>query len=56
MTEMQPSFRGANTLLEVEDLHDEAFAVDVVYIVNLSSESGDCFPAIVERAKKQALS
>ena len=48
------TFRGANTLLEVEDLHDEAFAVDVVYIANLSNESADCFPAIVERAKKHA--
>jgi ribokinase len=46
------TFRGANTLLEVGDLHDEAFAVDVVYIANLSNESADCFPAIVERAKK----
>ena len=48
------TFRGANTLLEVEDLHDEEFAVDVVYIANLSNESADCFPAIVERAKKHA--
>jgi ribokinase len=46
------TFRGANTLLEAEDLHDDAFAVDVVYIANLSNESADCFPAIVERAKK----
>jgi ribokinase len=45
------TFRGANTLLEVGDLHDEAFAVDVVYIANLSNESADCFPAIVSRAK-----
>ena len=27
-------------------------AVDVVYIANLSNESADCFPVIVERAKK----
>ena len=46
------TFRGANTLLEVEDLADEAFAAGVVYIANLSNESADCFPAIVERAKK----
>jgi ribokinase len=46
------TFRGANTLLEAEDLDDEAFAVDTVYIANLSNESADCFPAIVERAKK----
>jgi ribokinase len=48
------TFRGANTLLEVEDLQDEAFGVDVVYIANLSNESADCFPAIVQRAKKHA--
>lgn len=45
------TFRGANTLLEVQDLHDDAFAVDAVYIANLSNESADCFPAIVSRAK-----
>jgi ribokinase len=45
------TFRGANTLLEVEDLPDDAFAVDLVYIANLSNESADCFPAIVSRAK-----
>ena len=45
------TFRGANTLLEVRDLRDDAFAVDVVYIANLSNESADCFPAIVSRAK-----
>ena len=50
------TFRGANTLLAVEDLHDEAFAVGVVYIANLSNESADCFPAIVERAKSTCLS
>jgi ribokinase len=47
------TFRGANTLLEVGDLRDEAFAVDVVYIANLSNESADCFPAIISRAKAQ---
>jgi ribokinase len=46
------TFRGANTLLEVEDLRDEAFAAGVIYIANLSNKSADCFPAIVERAKK----
>jgi ribokinase len=45
------TFRGANTLLEVGDLHDDAFAVDVVYIANLSNQSADCFPAIVSCAK-----
>ena len=37
------TFRGANTRLEVQDLRDEAFAVDVVYIANLSNQSADCF-------------
>jgi ribokinase len=45
------TFRGANTHLEVQDLYDDAFAVDVVYIANLSNQSADCFPAIVDRAK-----
>jgi ribokinase len=45
------TFRGANTLLEAEDLRDDdAFAVDVVYVANLSNNSADCFPAIVGRA------
>jgi ribokinase len=46
------TFRGANTLLQLEDLNDEAFAADVIYIANLSNESADCFPAIVKRAKE----
>jgi ribokinase len=45
------TFRGANTLLEVEDLRDDAFAVDIVYVANLSNRSADCFPGIVSRAK-----
>ena len=45
------TFRGANTLLEAEDLRDDAFAVDLVYVANLSNKSADCFPAIVRRAK-----
>ncbi len=45
------TFRGANTLLEPDDLRDDAFAVDLVYLANLSNESADCFPAIVGRAK-----
>jgi ribokinase len=45
------TFRGANTLLKREDLHDEAFAADVVYIANLSNESADCFPDIVQRGR-----
>jgi ribokinase len=47
------TFRGANTLLQVDDLHDEAFSADVLYIANLSNESADCFPAIVKRGKKR---
>lgn len=45
------TFRGANTLLEQSDLHDDAFAVDVVYVSSLSNEAADTFPAIVGRAK-----
>ena len=45
------TFRGANTLLETDDLRDEAFAVDLVYITSLSNESADCFPILVEKAK-----
>jgi ribokinase len=47
------TFRGANTLLRVDDLNDEAFAADVLYIANLSNESADCFPALVKRAKER---
>jgi ribokinase len=45
------TFRGANTLLEERDLRDDAFAVDVVYLANLSNQSADRFPEIVKRAK-----
>jgi ribokinase len=45
------TFRGANTLLQKEDIDDQAFAVDIVYVANLSNESADCFPDIVKRAK-----
>ena len=45
------TFRGANTLLESEDLRDDAFAVDLVYISTLSNESADCFPLLVQKAK-----
>ena len=47
------TFRGANTLLEVDDLNDEAFEADVLYIANLSNASADCFPVIVKRAKER---
>jgi ribokinase len=46
------TFRGANTLLEPQDLHDDAFALDLVYVANLSNKSADCFPLIVKRAKQ----
>jgi ribokinase len=46
------TFRGANTLLKPEDLQDEAFDADLIYVANLSNESADCFPLIVDRAKK----
>ena len=46
------TFRGANTLLEADDLRDEAFTADVLYVANLSNESADCFPAIVKRGKE----
>jgi ribokinase len=45
------TFRGANTLLEPQDLKEVAFAVDLVYVANLSNQSADCYPAIVARAK-----
>jgi ribokinase len=47
------TFRGANTLLEEQDLREEAFAADLVYVSSLSNESADAFPAIVARAKAQ---
>lgn len=47
------TFRGANTLLEPSDLRDEAFAVDLCYISNLSNKSADCFPLLIQRAKAQ---
>ena len=46
------TFRGANTLLKPEDLQDEAFDADLIYVANLSNKSADCFPLIVDRAKK----
>lgn len=46
------TFRGANTLVEPQDFHDDAFAVDVVYISNLSNKSAQCFPLVVHKAKE----
>lgn len=47
------TFRGANTLIEPQDLKDDAFAVDLVHIASLSNASADCFPLVVEKAKAQ---
>lgn len=47
------TFRGANTLLEPQDLREEQFAVDLVHVSTLSNQSADCFPLIIERAKAQ---
>jgi len=45
------TFRGANTLMELSDLKDEAFAVDIVYVSTLSDRSADCFATIIAKAK-----
>jgi len=45
------TFRGANTLLQIEDLRDDAFAIDLVYIANLSNQSADCFPRLTSGTK-----
>jgi len=45
------TFRGANTLLEADDLDDDAFAVDLVYVSNLSNQSADCYPQIIKKSK-----
>ena len=47
------TFRGANTLLEPQDLKSDAFAVDLVYVSGLSNESADSFPLIIERGKAE---
>jgi ribokinase len=45
------AFRGANTLLEAEDLKTDAFGVDVIHVSGLSNKSAECFPLIVQKAK-----
>lgn len=45
------TFRGANTALCKDELKDDAFAADLVYITSLSNQSADCFPELVRRAK-----
>lgn len=46
------TFRGANTLLEPVDMKKDAFGADLVLIMTLSNASADCFPLIIEMAKK----
>jgi len=46
------TFRGANTLLSMDDIKPEALSVDLVYISSLSNESADCFPHLVKAAKE----
>jgi ribokinase len=43
--------RGANTLLDADDLKTDAFATDLVYVSSLSNNSADCFSTIVHLAK-----
>ncbi len=45
------TYRGANTSLSLDDLQDEMFDADLVYVAGLSNESSECFPDIVKRAK-----
>jgi ribokinase len=45
------TFRGANTLLQLNNLSDSAFIANLVYVSNLSNESADCFPLLIEKAK-----
>ena len=44
------TFRGANTLLEPQDIKDEAFAVDLVHVASLSNKSAERFPEIIGKA------
>jgi len=46
------TYRGANTKLEAADIPAAAFEYrDLVYVANLSNQSADCYPLIVDRAK-----
>lgn len=46
------TYRGANTKLEAADIPATAFEHrDLVYVANLSNQSADCYPLIVDRAK-----
>lgn len=44
------TFRGANALIEPQDLPDDAFAADLAYVSGLSGKSAACLPHIIERA------
>lgn len=46
------TFRGANTLLAPEDLKPDMLAADLVYIAGLSNDAANCFPVLVDYAKK----
>ncbi len=43
--------RGSNTMLVESDLHDDAFARDLVYVTGLSNASADQFPGILAKAR-----
>ncbi|MBA2127614.1 carbohydrate kinase family protein [Hyphomicrobium methylovorum] len=46
------TYRGANTRLQPGDIPASAFeGKNLVYVANLSNNSADCYPLIVERAK-----
>lgn len=46
------TYRGANTRLRPDDFPAQAFTGrDLVHVANLSNESADCYPLVVERAK-----
>lgn len=47
------TFRGANSLLTSQELTDDTFRHDLVYVSTLSDNSADCMPTIVEVAKRQ---
>lgn len=51
------TYRGANTKLEAIDIPAAAFErKDLVYVANLSNQSADCYPLIVERTKASGAS
>jgi ribokinase len=45
------TFRGANTLLEPQDLRGDAFAMDMIFVSGLSGRSADRLQSIVEQGK-----